>query len=141
MIGLGSLAYVGAVMRLLFTYKLTNIIVEMDGRICRYEKVWFVTLSNQPFYGGGMKIAPKANPTDGCLDVTIVHNLSRLKLLFMFVTVFFGKHTGFKEVAQYKGKKVSIKSDDNMLVHADGELIGHLPLQAEVQHRKICFLA
>ena len=30
MIGLGSLAYVGAVMRLLFTYKLTNIIVEMD---------------------------------------------------------------------------------------------------------------
>ena len=127
-IGLGSLAYVGAVMRLLFTYKLTNIIVEMDGRICRYEKVWFVTVSNQPFYGGGMKIAPKANPTDGCLDVTIVHNLSRLKLLFMFVTVFFGKHTGFKEVVQYKGKKVSIKSDDNMLVHADGELIGHLPL-------------
>ena len=52
-----------------------------------------------------MKIAPKADPTDGCLDVTIVHNLSRLKLLFMFVTVFFGKHTGFKEVVQYKGKK------------------------------------
>ena len=139
-IGLGSLAYVGSLIRLLFTYKLINVNIEMDGKICRYEKVWFVTVSNQPFFGGGMKIAPKANPTDGCLDVTIVHNLSRLKLLFVFITVFFGKHTGFKEVVQHKGKRVSIKSDDNMLVHADGELIGQLPLEAEVQHRKICFL-
>ena len=139
-IGLGSLAYVGSLIRLLFTYKLTNVNIEMDGKICRYEKVWFVTVSNQPFFGGGMKIAPKADPTDGCLDVTIVHNLSRLKLLFVFITVFFGKHTRFKEVVQYKGKRVSIKSDDNMLVHADGELIGQLPIEAEVQHRKICFL-
>ena len=139
-IGLGSLAYVGSLIRLLFTYKLTNVNIEMDGKICRYEKVWFVTVSNQPFFGGGMKIAPKADPTDGCLDVTIVHNLSRLKLLFVFITVFFGKHTRFKEVVQHKGKRVSIKSDDNMLVHADGELIGQLPIEAEVQHRKICFL-
>ena len=58
----------------------------------------------------------------------------------MFVTVFSGKHTGFKEVVQYKGKRVSIKSDDITLVHADGELIGQLPFEAKVQHRKICFL-
>ena len=140
-IGLGSLAYVGSLIRLLFTYKLTNINIEIDGKICRYEKVWFVTVSNQPFFGGGMKIAPKADPTDGCMDVTIVHHLSRLKLLFVFVTVFFGKHTGFKEVVQQKGKRVSIKSDDSMVVHADGELIGQLPLQAEVQHQKFYFLA
>ena len=87
-----------------------------------------------------MKIAPKADPTDGCLDVTIVHNLSRLKLLFVFVTVFFGKHTRFKEVVQHKGKESRLNPMTYMLVHADGELIGQLPLEAEVQHRKICFL-
>ena len=113
----------------------------MDGKICRYEKVWFVTVSNQPFFGGGMKIAPKADPTDGCSDVTIVHHLSRLKLLFVFITVFFGKHTRFKEVVQYKGKKISIKSDDNMLVPQMVNSIGQLPIEAEVQHRQICFVA
>ena len=61
-IGLGSLAYVGSVIRLLFSYKLTNMIVELDERTYKFEKVWFVTVSNQPFYGGGMKIAPKADP-------------------------------------------------------------------------------
>ncbi|WP_077212189.1 diacylglycerol/lipid kinase family protein [Bacillus dakarensis] len=138
--GLGSLAYVGAVLFLLFTYKLTDVVVEMDGAIYRYEKVWFVTVSNQPYYGGGMKIAPNANPADGLFDVTIVHHLSRLKLLFLFVTVFFGKHTSLKEVAQHKGQSVSIQSNDSMQLHADGEVIGHIPVQAEVLPRKISFL-
>lgn len=139
-LGLGSLAYVGAVIRLLFTYRLTNIIIEVDGVTYEYEKVWFVTVSNQPYYGGGMKIAPKASATDGMLDVTIVQNLSRIKLLLVFVTVFFGKHTGFKEIVQHKGATVSVESGDNMLVHADGELIGQIPLHAEVQRKKIPFL-
>lgn len=138
-IGLGSLAYVGAVIFLLSTYELTDIVVEVDGAIFRYDNVWFVTVSNQPYYGGGMKIAPKANPADGVLDVTIVYNLSRLKLLFLFVTVFFGKHTRLKEVVQHKGRSVSIQSEDSMLLHADGEVIGHIPVEAEVLHEKISF--
>jgi len=132
--GLGSLAYAGAVIRLLFTYKLTNLVLEVGGVPYRYERVWFATVSNQPYYGGGMKIAPQAKTTDGLLDVTIVYNLSRLKLLFVFVTVFFGSHTRFKEVALHQGARISIDSEDKRLVHADGELIGHTPLTAEVQH-------
>lgn len=139
-IRLGSLIYVGAVIRLLFTYRLTNITMTVDGVTYTYDKVWFATVSNQPFYGGGMKIAPKASMTDGLLDITVVHNLSRIKLLFVFGTVFFGKHTGFKEVIQHKGRTVSIESEDKMFVHADGEQVGQTPLKAEVQHRKISFL-
>ncbi|MFT4414944.1 diacylglycerol/lipid kinase family protein [Fredinandcohnia humi] len=139
-IKLGSLAYVGAVFRVLFTYKLTDVTIEIDNQTIHYNKVWFVTVSNQPYYGGGMKIAPKASPRDGLFDVTIVHNLSRIKLLLVFLTVFLGKHTGFKEIVQHKGAKISIQSNTKMLVHADGELVGQLPVQAEVQHQKISFL-
>ncbi|MFS0864496.1 diacylglycerol/lipid kinase family protein [Fredinandcohnia sp. 179-A 10B2 NHS] len=139
-IHLGSLSYVGAVFRQLFTYRLTDVSITIDGQPYTYENVWFVTISNQPYYGGGMKIAPMAITTDGLLDITIVHNLSRVKLLFVFVTVFFGKHTNFKEVSQLKGAKVSIESSESMLVHADGELIGQMPLQAEILHKKIPFI-
>lgn len=137
---LGSLAYVGALIRLLFTYRLTNVTINVDGKEHQFESVWFVTVSNQPFYGGGMKIAPKAKTTDGLLDVTVVHNLSRIKLLFVFVTVFFGAHTKFKEISQHKGAIIRVESNEKMLVHADGELIGQGPVQVEVQHRKIPFL-
>lgn len=139
-IHLGSLAYVGALIRLLFTYQLTNVSLTVDGKYHRYENVWFVTVSNQPFYGGGMKIAPKAKATDGIFDITVVHDLSRIKLLLVFVTVFFGAHTKFKEIAQHKGANIKVESDEIMLVHADGELIGQIPVQVEVQHRNIPFL-
>src|SRR5690606_17515163 len=137
---LGSLAYVGALISLLFTYRLTSVTVNIDGRDFQYKNVWFVTISNQPFYGGGMKIAPKAKTTDGFFDITVVHNLSRLKLLFVFITVFFGVHTKFKEIDQHKGVNIRVNSEDKMLIHADGEYIGNIPLQVEVQHRKMQFL-
>lgn len=137
---LGSLTYVGALIRLLFTYQLTNVSLKVDGKHFDYENVWFVTISNQPYYGGGMKIAPKAKTTDGYFDITVVHNLSRIKLLFVFITVFFGTHTKFKEISQHRGSTIRVESDDKMLVHADGELIGQNPVQIEVQHRKIPFL-
>ncbi len=136
-IHLGSLAYAGALIRLLFTYRLTNVSLHIDGKDYHYVNVWFVTVSNQPFYGGGMKIAPKAKATDGFFDITVVHNLSRIKLLFIFATVFFGAHTKFKEIAQHKGAKIRVESKEKMLVHADGELIGQIPVQVEVQHRKL----
>ncbi|WP_010678468.1 diacylglycerol/lipid kinase family protein [Bacillus timonensis] len=137
---LGSLAYVGALIRLLFTYKLTNATINVDGQDYQYENVWFVTISNQPFYGGGMKIAPKAKTTDGLLDVTVVHNLSRMKLLVVFVTVFFGAHTKFNEISQHIGATIRVESDEEMLVHADGELLGKGSVQVEVQQRKMRFL-
>ncbi|MEH7379602.1 diacylglycerol kinase family protein [Bacillus sp. JJ1533] len=137
---LGSLAYVVALIRLLFSYRLTNVSINIDGKDYQYENVWFVTVSNQPFYGGGMKISPKASPLDGYFDITVVHNLTRLKLLFIFVTVFFGAHTKFREIAQHKGVRIKIDSEQKMLVHADGELIGQIPVQVEVQHRKLPFL-
>ncbi|WP_449537293.1 diacylglycerol/lipid kinase family protein [Ferdinandcohnia sp. Marseille-Q9671] len=137
---LGSLAYVGALIRLLFTYQLTTVDVKIDGKTYHYQNVWFVTVSNQRYYGGGMKIAPKASTTDGLFDITVVHNLSRIKLLFVFVTVFFGVHTTFKEITQHQGKRIMLESGGKMAVHADGEIIGHLPIEVEVQHRSMPFL-
>lgn len=137
---LGSLAYVGAVVRALFTYESTEMTVSINGNTTTYENVWFVTISNQKYYGGGMKIAPSANTKDGQFDIIIVHNVSRLKLLLVFGSVFLGKHTRFKEVIQEKGSIISIDSDRKMLVQADGELVGKGPLKVAVEHRKMPFL-
>ena len=35
-----------------------------------------------------MKISPAAKADDGQVDITIVHGISRIKLLLVFVTVF-----------------------------------------------------
>jgi diacylglycerol kinase (ATP) len=131
LLSLGSLAYAIIVIKKLFTYRCTDISLNIDGQEILFNQVWFVTLANQVYFGGGMKIAPNALATDGLLDVIVVHNLSRWKLLFVFTSVFWGGHTKFKEVAMLKGKKVAIQTLKPVLVHGDGEIIGNTPVNIQ----------
>jgi len=134
-LSLGRLAYVYILIKELFTYKTADIQLLIDGSEHKFESTWFVTVSNQAFYGGGMKIAPQAVPDDGLLDITIAHQLSKWKLLVIFVSVFWGKHTHFKEVKMFQGKQISIHSSEALYVHGDGEHIGYTPLKIEIQHK------
>ena len=53
--------------------------------------------------------------------MTVVNNLSRWKLLFIFGTVFFGKHTKYKEVKQFQAENFNITMHDSVYGHVDGE--------------------
>ncbi|PFP27855.1 diacylglycerol kinase [Bacillus sp. AFS073361] len=132
-LSMGRMVYVYFLLKKLFTYKTTTIDLSIDGKKHIFEQTWFVTVSNQPFYGGGMKIAPDAEPDDGLFDITVVHQLSRWKLLLVFISVFWGKHTHFKEVKTYTGRSVSIHSPTKLFVHADGEHIGTTPFKIDLQ--------
>lgn len=125
---LGSLIYVFYLIMELFRYQPTTLNLIIDGKKEVFYRTWFVTVSNQPFYGGGMKIAPKADPQDGEFNIVVVHNLSRIKLLFVFISVFWGTHINYKEVDLYKGKNISINYSSPLPAHADGENIGETPL-------------
>ena len=136
-LGLGRLVYVFFFLKELINYKAADMELTVDGVGTPYQNVWFITVSNQPFYGGGMKIAPAASVSDGLLDVTVVHNLSKWKLLLVFITVFWGGHMKFKEVASHKGKKITINTARPIVVHADGEHIGSTPLGIQVQEQAL----
>lgn len=137
---LGQLVYVIILLKHLFSYKCSTVELMIDGKRYTFPDTWFVTVSNQPFYGGGMKIAPHALANDGKLNVTIVHRLSRFKLLLVFLSVFWGKHLKFKEVNTFLAQKVSIHSTEPIYVHSDGEHIGSTPLQITVHHEPISIL-
>lgn len=130
-VSLGRLVYVYILVKKLLTFRTVPMEVTIDGQVYKYSNAWFVTVSNQPYYGGGMKIAPAALPDDGILDITVVHRISRLKLLLVFISVFWGKHTKFQEVEQFTGKSITIESNSKVLAHADGEAIGHTPLKVQ----------
>lgn len=118
---LGKLSYTFFVIYALFTFKRFPLTVLHNGHEQTFKDVWFATVSNQPFFGGGMKLSPTSDSSDGLLEVTIVSELSRWKLLFVFLTVFLAKHTLFKEVHQFSSKAVTFIYEAPILGHADGE--------------------
>ncbi|MCX8002672.1 MAG: diacylglycerol kinase family lipid kinase [Anoxybacillus mongoliensis] len=121
---LGKFVYVFYLLKEMFLYKPTVIQLTVDQKQYTFSKAWLVTVANHPYYGGGMKIAPFAQSNDQRFDVVVVDDVSRLKLLSLFATVFWGGHIRMKEVHTFQGKHIHICSDVPLPLHADGEQIG-----------------
>lgn len=133
-IGMGKLVYLVYVIITLLKFQLFRLTVEQNGETVYYDKVWFATVSNQPYFGGGMKISPHSKADDGILELTVVNRLSRLKLLLVFGTVFSGKHLRFKEVHQLKGTRFSLSADQPVYRHVDGDSAGRTSVNRSVSY-------
>lgn len=118
---LGKLAYILFLIKELFTFKSFSFTLHNKDEIIRFDDVWFFVVCNQPYFGGGMKISPMSIPNDQLLELTVVNKLSRWKLLFIFGTVFFGKHTKFKEITQFQASDFKVVLHDEVFGHVDGE--------------------
>jgi diacylglycerol kinase (ATP) len=90
-----------------------------------------LVVANGQFFGGGMKIAPKAAPTDGLLDIQVEHARKREAIAIM-PKVFKGEHLPHPNILEAKRVKVSITSERPLRVEADGELLGYTPATFEL---------
>ena len=87
--------------------------------------------ANCQFFAGGMKIAPKAAPTDGVLDFQIQF-ASKREAIALLPKTYQGEHVPHPHIKEAKRARVSITSDRPLPIEADGELLGHTPAVFEV---------
>lgn len=124
-IGLGKLIYIMIALKQLLFYTPFPLSVTLDDdRKYEYKKVYFATIMNQKYEGGGFKFCPKAHPDDGTLDLLIIEGVSRAKILIAFPTAYFGKHTFIKGVHTYQAKNIQLHSSVSLALHRDGEDAG-----------------
>jgi len=88
-------------------------------------------VANCQFFGGGMKIAPKAAPTDGLLDIQIDH-VGKREAIALLPRTYKGQHVPHPRIDEAKRVKVSITTEVPLPIEADGELLGHTPATFEV---------
>lgn len=90
-----------------------------------------LVVANGQFFAGGMKIAPRAAPTDGLLDVQI-QNPSKSEAIAALPRAYRGEHVPHPDIKEAKRVRVSVTADRPLPVEADGELLGHTPATFEV---------
>ena len=88
--------------------------------------------ANAPAYGGGMKIAPRAQLDDGVLDVCVIRDMSRLKLFCLFPTIYFGRHLNIQQVEYFQAESVRVETERPLEVYADGEYVCRTPIEVRV---------
>lgn len=118
---LDSLIYLFALLRELFFYKPLQITLTIDGEKRTFNRVLFLTINNQPYMGGGMKINPQAKNNDAKFSIIVVDSIPKWKVFLLFGTVFFGKHTLFKEVSILHAQEVMITATGQLPFQVDGE--------------------
>ena len=122
---LGKLTYlVIAIKQILSTKQHGCTIVLDEARKYKFDHFYFIATMIHRYEGGGFMFCPKAKCDDGLMDILVVGNISKAKILSIMPLAFKGKHTRFKGIETYTAKRIEIYSDEKLPIHADGEYAG-----------------
>jgi diacylglycerol kinase family enzyme len=69
---------------------------------------------------------------DGQLDICLIRDIAKLKLLSVFPSVYFGRHLGIREVEYFPTVCAKVETDRPLDVYADGERVGQTPVEIGV---------
>jgi len=111
-----------AALRALLTYDPQPVRITWEGG--QFEgKVMFAAVTNTRSYGGGFKVSPEARVDDGELNLCIVGNTPKARLLCQFPRILKGTHGVMPEVILASSPWVQLESLAGALpVSLDGEL-------------------
>ena len=122
----GTIPYLAGLVRSLFSYQNKTATLNMGSNV-KTARICSVAVANGCYYGGGMHIAPQAELDDSLLDVVIIGDTGKFELLKALPMVYKGTHITHPKVRVERVTHISIESSEQILVHADGELLGEGP--------------
>lgn len=119
-----KLSYFMNVFRAVFRYQRSDMTVIVDGKENTFHNTYFIAIQNGKYFGGGMKITPKGDPTKDTFQICIAHSLNSTILLTLFPTIYFGFHTWIKKrIQMLEGKEITVKFPTERYFQADGEVL------------------
>lgn len=135
-------AYVYGALRGALEFKSQNVLIKATGHEALKVKLMNLVVANGSYFGAGMKIAPKAKPDDGLLDLIVAKDMPLLKFLRHLPDLYTGEHVRLKNVTTMRTTKVVVSPVDpnqTLLVEIDGDTVGTLPATFEILPRALRF--
>ncbi|MFD2765099.1 diacylglycerol kinase [Micromonospora eburnea] len=101
--------------------------LRLDGAEHEVDAV-LVAVGNCASYGGGMRVCPDADPTDGLLDVVVGGRFDRRTLIRVKPRIYQGTHVAHPLVRVHRARTVELDAA-GITTYADGERTADLPLR------------
>jgi diacylglycerol kinase (ATP) len=128
----GFLSFILATLASLVLYEKKRIRLKVDDHFDEEVVVLNVAVANGQYHGGGMWVAPGADPSDGMFHVTIIGELSLPEVFYYLPKLYNGKILQVRRVRSLTGRKVEALSGQRVLLDVDGEQPGCLPAKIEI---------
>lgn len=109
-------------------YRPARMVVELDDTSVT-TRALMVAVSNGPYLGLGMTVAPGARLDDGRFDVRIFQRFSKWELLRHLASIAFGRRRYAPQVTTHRSARVRITSSHPQPARADSADLGHTPVE------------
>jgi YegS/Rv2252/BmrU family lipid kinase len=141
----GLTTYVKQVAKNFFSAKTYAFELQLGEQTLRLD-AYFISIANSNQFGNNFTIAPKANLSDGLLDIVIVTRQSRVSFLWQTLKQVRGKNKLMAEPVADKDKgifyfqtgKLKILNPSGALMHIDGDP-SETPKKVNIEVAKKCF--
>ncbi|MFO8148811.1 MAG: diacylglycerol kinase family protein [Trueperaceae bacterium] len=134
----GYLAYVGAAVRNVAGRRNRHVTLTVDGEARDVAAHTVSVINSGVVRLAGVEVGPPSDPHDGRLDVALFrspHPLAALAQLLRLV----GGRPGPAELLH--ATHVRVEAHPPLLMHVDGDVIGHTPFEARIRPRAVTFIA
>ncbi len=136
----GRVSFALATLRTTLSRPRTTVAVQLDGERERRLTVANLCVANARYFGGGMKVAPRAILDDGRFDVITIGDLGALKILANAPQLYMGTHLSMEQVHHESAARVQARparKGEEVPIEVDGELLGRLPAAFEILPRAL----
>ncbi len=113
--------YLYAILRVLPGLETPYLKLIADGETVYQGKSVLAAAMNTPTAGGGFRLAPDADHSDGLLDIVVGGDLSKLETFAILPRVIAGTHVTHQKVRVFRARHVRLEWDRAMYAHVDGE--------------------
>jgi YegS/Rv2252/BmrU family lipid kinase len=127
----GKLIYFYNLLTSLLSYKNTKAEVVIDGGKIHAD-VFSINVGNGRYCGGGMRQTPDAIPDDGILNVTVINGMGKFEIIRNLKILYDGTILSHPKIDGYKCKNMTVNSDSIIYTEADGESLGHTPVEFSI---------
>jgi YegS/Rv2252/BmrU family lipid kinase len=128
-----ELSYYMVTVLVTLTWRPTPLTVTVDNDFSATIPIHSALGCNTEHTGGGMRIAPGAAIDDGLLDLVLFKDMGPADLLTKPPSwLFQGRHVDHPEVQIVRGRHIEVAGPERIMVDADGETIGRLPMTLDV---------
>lgn len=127
---LGQLAYYLKGIEMLPSIRSSKVRIEYDGNVFEDQAMMFlIGLTNS--VGGFEKLAPDASINDGKFTLMILKEVNMAEFIRLASLALRGEHLSDPHVIYTKASKISVTSEETVLLNLDGEYGGILPATFE----------
>jgi diacylglycerol kinase family enzyme len=127
----GKATFFYALTRVFLEWQNTEVTVTLDDAE-RVGRMHDVIVANGRWHGGGMMLAPNAEPDDGVFEVVLIGDIGKADFLTTAPKLYKGKHVHHPKVEVLRSRTVRVDAPQTLPIEIEGEQVGTTPATFEL---------